>query len=284
MIGGMAVVVLTAAVLAMQAWRLVDDREAVRAWRSLRKHATRPRPVFDPLTVENLPEAARRYFRFTIKSGTPLSNVAELRMAGELGLGSKAKPGYLPMRASQILAPPFGFVWKVQAGRGLLRVSGSDGLCEGRSWTRFWLLNLIPVARVGGSHDHLLASFGRIVAEAAFWAPASLLPGEHVVWQSVSHNRAKAIVTNGALVQDVEIEVAPDGRPLSVVIQRWSNSNAQKVWKSQPFGGTLADFKEFYGYRIPTRVDGGNHFGTDNYFPFFRAQVEDIAFLEHEAG
>jgi hypothetical protein len=29
----------------------------------------------------------------------------------------------------------------------------------------------------------------------------------------------------------------------------------------------------FRGYTIPTRIDAGNGFGTDEYFPFFRAEV-----------
>lgn len=124
MIGGSVILIFSIAILALQGWRLLDEREAARAWQALRQHAQYPRTVFDPSAVEDLPEPARRYFRFTIRPGTVLSRVAEIRMTGEIGLGSKDKPNYLPMRAHQILALPFGFVWKVEAGRGLLRFSG----------------------------------------------------------------------------------------------------------------------------------------------------------------
>jgi hypothetical protein len=33
-----------------------------------------------------------------------------------------------------------------------------------------------------------------------------------------------------------------------------------------------------YGFRLPTHVEAGNHFGTDHYFPFFVADVRDVAF------
>ncbi len=37
-----------------------------------------------------------------------------------------------------------------RAGRGLMTLSGSDSEC----WTRFWLMRLLPVARMGGNPDH----------------------------------------------------------------------------------------------------------------------------------
>jgi hypothetical protein len=77
--------------------------------------------------VEGLPESARRFFLFTIKPGTLLHTIAEIRMDGEIGLGTKDKPNYFPMRGHQILAPPHGLVWKLNAGHGAIRISGSDG-------------------------------------------------------------------------------------------------------------------------------------------------------------
>lgn len=117
------------------------------------------------------------------------------------------------------------------------------------------------------------------MAEAVFWAPAALLPQNGVEWSEGSTpNRVQAFVKRQGLAQSLEIEVEDDGRPLWVVIPRWSNVNPEKEWRLQPFGGTLDDFRVFGGFTLPTRVDGGNHFGTEQYFPFFRARVTDIRF------
>jgi hypothetical protein len=51
-----------------------------------------------------------------------------------------------------------------------------------------------------------------------------------------------------------------------------------REYRIQPFGGTLSDFREVQGYRLPFRVEGGNMFGTGAYFPFFRAEVAAIRF------
>ena len=278
-LGGVAAL-LVVLILAMQAWRVADQRAAEAAWTQLRAAAHRPIAVFDPAMVEGLPEAARRYFLYTIAPGTPLHAVSEIRMGGEIGLGDREAPGYQPMRARQILAPPHGFVWRLEAaGSGAMRMSGSDAMAGERSWTRFWLFWTLPVVRAGENLNHMRSSFGRVVAEAVFWAPAALLPQNGVRWEDGDvPGRARAVMMHGALAQALEIAVAEDGRPLWVMIPRWSNANPEGEWRVQSFGGTLDDFRTFGGFTLPTRVDGGNHFGTEDYFPFFRARVEDVRF------
>jgi hypothetical protein len=63
-----------------------------------------------------------------------------------------------------------------------------------------------------------------------------------------------------------------------VSFQRWSNANPSKRYQLQPFGGTLSDFREVEGQRLPFRVEAGNHWGTDDYFAFFKAEVMSIHF------
>lgn len=256
-----------------------DRAEAQRAWDALLGSRIALPERFDPLQVEGLPEPARRYFRFAIEPGARLSSVARIRMQGELSLRTREDPRYEPMRAEQVLAAPRGLVWRLEVGHGALRVSGSDGMLGDRSWTRFWLWRLLPVVRAGGDPDHLRSSFGRVVAEAAFWTPAFLLPRPGVSWSAVDADTARASVAYLDMVQEVEIRVAPDGQPLWVRIPRWSNANPDQVFRTQPFGGELSDFRLVEGYRLPFQVDGGNFFGTDDYFPFYRARVIDLHML-----
>jgi hypothetical protein len=264
------------AAASLWSWRHRDhraDRAAIH-----RLAATQPAApaCFDPAMVADLPEPARRYFRYTIQPGTPLWTVATISMTGRFGLGTKANPNYLDMAATQTLAMPAGFIWKMRAKRGLVRVSGSDS--EG--WTRFWLMGLLPVARTGGDADHARSAFGRYVAEAVFWTPAATLPGPGVQWSLVDANCARLTVRHDGLVQSVDLTVAPDGQPVQVRFERWSNANPAKVHRWQPFGGTLSAFRAFAGFRLPTHVEAGNFFGTDQYFPFFVADVTNIDFLQ----
>jgi hypothetical protein len=261
-----------AAAVQLARWR-VDERAAREAWNALAADAGAPVGLFEPSMVAALPEPARRFFLFAIAPGARLATVVEIRMEGELALGSKAAPNPQPMAAQQILAAPRGLVWRVRTGKGLLRACGSDGMVDGRSWTRFWLLRLVPVVRVGDTADHLRSSFGRVVAEAAFWAPAALLPRAGVTWTAVDRDTARATVCWRGLSQEVDVRVDATGQPVWVSMPRWSNANPAGVFRLQPFGGELSDFRQVDGMRVPFRVDGGNFFGTPDYFPFYRARV-----------
>lgn len=266
--GAVLVVITTLA-----GWRVLDRRADQQGWRQLLAAPPATSAVYRGDMTAGLPDPARRYFAFTIAEGTPLRTAAEIEMRGEIGLGTKEAPGYRPMRARQVLAPPDGLVWQLRSGF----IAGSDGALPDRSWTRFWLLGLIPIVRASGE-DHHRSACGRVIAEAAFWVPASLLPGDHVRWEPVDENTARARVHCGRFEQAVDITVNANGAPVRVVVQRWSNANSDDAWREQPFGGELSGFRNFDGFRLPTRVEGGNLIGTADYFPFFKANVTAIRF------
>ncbi len=264
--------------------RSYDELRSYLAWNKLEKTSDNKTKSFSPDTVSHLPGPAKRYFEYVILPETPLRRVTEIKMRGRLGLGPKEAPDYMPMTATQVMAFPEGFIWNVRTGRGPLVVTGSDGLYLDKSWSRFWLMHSIPLGRAGGRSsrrkDHRRAAFGRLVAEAAFWSPASLLPSKTVSWEAIDEVTARATVRYQDLVQTVDITINEDGQPTQVVIPRWSDANPKNVYQLQPFGGYLSAFKEFDGYRLPTHVEGGNFIGSSRYYPFYIADVEKVSFTD----
>lgn len=273
-----AIAALVVAALFM--WRRADNQADDAAWANLASRQPSTPAVFDPAMVSGLPGPAQRFFDFTIKPGTPLFTVAEIAMEGDFSLGTQTAPNYMPMVAQQILASPHGFVWTVSAGRGLMRFSGSDAGIDGNSWSHFWLLDIAPVGRAGGNLDHRRATFGRYIAEGLIWSPAAFLPSGSVRWEPLTDSTARVFVTHMGLEQAVDLTVDTQGRPSKVKFQRWSNANPDKVFQLQPFGAYLSEFKRFKGFQLPTRVEAGNLFETDTYFPFFRVNVTSICFPE----
>lgn len=269
------ILVIFLVALAMAVLLFMDRRAERVEWKRLAALQPADPPMFTAEMVVDLPEPARRYFGFTIRPGARLLPVTEIDMRGQFSLGSKEDPAYRIMEARQILAAPEGFVWAMRT-RGGMPVSGSDSA----SWTRFRIFGLIPVARLGGDPDHTRSAFGRYVAEAVFWSPAALLPRPGVTWAAVDENIARVIVRHGDLEQAVDVTVDAEGRPIEVFFQRWSDANPDHVHRLQPFGGYMSDFREVAGYRLPFRIEAGNMFGTDDYFPFFRAEVTAIRFPE----
>ena len=267
-------VILALFLLSLIALRLWDERVERVEWARLAASQP-PNPAqYDPVMVADLPEPVQRFFNFAIKPGTPLLTVAEIDMGGEFSLGTRDAPNYQLMDAKQILAAPTGFVWKVKMP-GVVSVSGADT----GSWTRFRILGLIPVARMGGETNHARAAYGRYVAEAVFWTPAALLPRSGLVWEALHQDTARVTVTHNGLSQAVDIKVDAEGRPLVVHFMRWSNANPDKKHRLQPFGGQMSDFREVQGFRIPFNVEAGNMFGTDEHFVFFKATVTAVRFL-----
>lgn len=260
--------------IGLYAWRGVDRRSDRREAERLLATQTDAPLLYTKSMVKDLPDPARRYFNFAIKEGTPLYTVAEISMRGRFAMGNKASPNYCPMTAQQVLAAPEGSVWKMSSGGGAIRVSGSDSA----RWTRFWLAEVLPVARAGGTEDHALSGCGRYVSEAIFWTPAAVLPLENVVWEGIDANTARMTINHNGKRQSVDLSVDPDGRPFEVTLQRWSNANPAKEYRFQPFGGCLSEFRTFSGFQLPTHVEAGNMFGTDDYFPFFIADVSDVRF------
>lgn len=266
---------LAFAVLALSARRLLDEWDDRAQWRRLAALQPAQPAVFDPDSLGDLPEPVRRFLGFAIAPGARLLTVAEIDMGGEFSLGTRDRPAYQSMKARQILAAPSGFVWKLRLPGG---ISGSDFGSDSGSWTRFRVFGLLPVARLGGNADHARAAFGRYIAEAVFWTPAALLPGPGVAWEAPGPDTARVTVTRGGLSQAVDVEVAPDGRPITVHFQRWSDANPERRYRLQPFGGVLSDFREVAGFRIPFTVEAGSMFGTEAYFPFFRARIAEVRF------
>lgn len=270
---------LAFAVLSLRLGRAADDDARAAAWQRLAAAAPAPRATFDPARLEGLPEPARRFLGFAIAPGTPIATVAEFTMGGRFAPGTREAPGWLPMRARQVLAAPQGFVWALDAGSGATRIVGSDGLDGRQSWTRFRLAGLLPVARLGGGPDHRRAAFGRAVAEAVFWTPAAALPGPGVRWEEIDVDTARVAFAHDGLEQAVDVHVAPDGRPIWIRFERWSDANPQRRYRLQPFGGRLSDFREVQGYRVPFRVEAGNFFGTPQHFVFYDARIAQMRFL-----
>lgn len=259
------------AILAHVVYQL-DMRSARRAWATLAaREVTVPSP-FGPEMIADLPEPGRRYLSYSIAPSTPIRTTVELDMRGQFALGDKESHRVMPMRARQLLSPPNGFVWIPDIGSGVMRIWGSDALVAGEAWTRFWILGLIPVARQAGTADVARSAATRSIMEA-IWAPASLLPQNGAEWQAVGESSARVTFQIEGKPMSMTMTIAADGRPLTVSTMRWSNTNPDGVFRWQPFGGSMLDWATFHGFTIPTRVEVGNHYGTEDYFPFFRAEI-----------
>jgi hypothetical protein len=271
---GTAALVALAGAAALGLWvRGRDVAQRDRVWAALLAGREAQPPVYDPAMVAGLPPVAQRYFARAIRPGTPLHRMVRLEMSGTFTLNGKA----MPMQARQILAPPGrGFVWQAGIGAGLMRFAGSDGYLSGpsgaESWTKFWLGGLVPLVRIGGSTDHARSAATRAALESV-WVPATLLPQSGAIWTETGPDTAEIRFAATPDLPPVQVTLNAEGDMIEVWSLRWSDANPDKRYRLQPFGGRMLDWAEYRGFRIPSRVEMGNHWGTPDHAPFFKADI-----------
>jgi hypothetical protein len=233
-------------------------------WRRLGAGGALPVP-FDPMMVEDLPEPARRWLRHAIAPGTPLVGVTELTMHGTIRLGTWRR-----FTATQVLAPPDGYIWAATARVIGLPVVGYDRLSSGTARMRWRLLGVIPVMNAAGP-ELARSAAGRLAAEvvlaptafrAATWTAGDLPDTVVGLWHI------------GGDEQRVEVRVGEDGTVQGVLIERWGRPPGAP-YGHYPFGVTVEAERTFGGVTIPSTFRAGWWWGTDRQYEgeFFRAEI-----------
>lgn len=225
---------------------------------------------FDESMLAGLPEPARRWLTRSIAPGTPLAPSAGLTMHGTIRLGAWRK-----FTATQVLAPPAGYIWAARASVFGVPVTGYDRLSSGVGQMQWRLLGLLPVMTADGP-DLVRSAAGRLASEfvlvpttfrQASWRvgdePDTVVAG----WQI------------GAEQVDVELHIGPEGQLRSVLLQRWGNAGGA-AFGYCPFGVSVEAERTFAGITIPSTVRAGWWWGTDRQDEgeFFRARITDATF------
>jgi hypothetical protein len=271
--GGVAAGLLLAAG-GLAAARLQKERRVERVWRSLQLPSREER--FHRRMVEGLPEPARRYLLHAIQPGTRLARAVELDMTGFIALGRSGAP--FPMTSEQIIAPPYGYIWKARAGRGALRFSGFDVYADGRGEMRWWTAGIVPVVRGSGA-ELSRSAVGRLLGETIF-VPSLLLPSEDVRWEAVDDSTARVWITAEAEDLAMTMEVDARGSLVRASFPRWNSDP-----KIGPLGylrfvtEKLSEERTFNGFTIPTRFESGWRLGEPDELRFFFAKIERAEYV-----
>ncbi len=239
-------------------------RAVLPEWRRLAAGRARQAP-FDPTMVEDLPEPARRWLRHAIAPGTPLAAATELTMHGTIRLGTWRR-----FTATQVLAPPDGYIWAATARFLGLPVVGYDRMSSGTATMRWRLLDMIPVMNAEGPEIARSAA-GRLAAEVVL-APTAF---RGATWTAGGlPDTAVGLWHIGGDEQRVEVRVGVDGTVRGVLIERWGRPPGAP-YGQYPFGVTVDAERTFGGITIPSTLRAGWWWGTDRQDEreFFRAEI-----------
>jgi hypothetical protein len=235
--------------------------------RSLREPGPRHMPPsFDPTTLGELPEPARRWLTHAIDPGMLLVDAIEIQMRGEIKLGRWRR-----FTATQALVPDAGFVWAAQTRVLGLPVRGFDSYARGEGTMRWHALRVVPVMS-GSGFDITRSAADRLAAEAVLLPPSLV----SATWREGDdadsatylrhfgqrHGRGRATIL-----------VAPNGQLRGVRMQRWG-----KPWgpsyAEHPFEVRFSGEYRVDGVRIPDGISAAWLDEHGRRFEFFRASID----------
>ncbi len=242
-------------------------------WQSLLRDSGEER--FDPSMVEGLPDAAQRYLLHAIAPGAVLSTCVEVEMEGRF----RSKPGgqWMAMRGSELLALPGGFIWRAEIG-GFLRFSGYDLYAGGQGQMSWKLWGVLPLLTASGP-DVDRSARGRLVAEAAAWLPAALLPAYGARWEPINDQVAVVRLSVDGEEFPITVRINEDGAAKAFQLDRWGNHlTPNNEWATIPSAAICRAEKTFSGITIPSELSAAWWTGSDREFEFFEAHITDIRY------
>lgn len=233
---------------------------------------TPPAKAFDPITIEQLPPAARNYLTRAIAPGTPIASAIRFEMAGEIKLNGD----WLPFTATQVVRNNESFVWQAHVVKGIGSISGYDQLIDGKGEMNWKILGLIPVMSTSGP-DTTRSAAGRMATEFTLLPTAQLSPD--ILWKELTDTSVSVRRTIAGYDTDLTLAIDEMGRLISVSLDRWGNPD-DTIFHFARFGVDLSNDVSFGGYTIPTKISAGWHYGTSRFDEgeFFRAEITSAEF------
>ena len=242
--------------------------------------ATRPDDPapFRQASIDDLPDAARRYLTHAIDDGTERRGAVDLSLSGEILLG-EARWGELT--GDHVIAPQAGYVWRVEIRQRKMRTRGAEILHHGKADARFWQQDFLPSGQEDG--DLTRSARGRLAVDRIF-CPFALLPDADVRWEEVDAERALAAFDVDG--EDVEIlfHVGADGSLISARSRVWGNVTDDRAYTHIPYGVEVLEERTFDGVTIPVRLSYTWWEGTDREVEFLRPIITGVTFPRGAGG
>jgi hypothetical protein len=240
--------------------------------RSLREPGPLHLPAaFDPSMVTELPEPARRWLMHAIEPGTLLVDAVEIQMHGQIKLGR-----WRTFTATEALVPDAGFVWAARTRLGGIPVHGFDGYAMGEGTMRWRALGVIPL-QFGEGYDVTRSAADRLAAESVL-LPTSLVSATWRIGDDPDSATFVRHFGNRHARGRGTIHVAPDGRLLSVSMQRWGKPSGKRYaehrFEVRFRGEYLVD-----GITLPDDIDAAWIDEDGRRQEFFRAAIDRADFF-----
>lgn len=218
--------------------------------------------------LRGLDEPVQRYFRSAISLGAPLVTGVRLTMRGHIKLGR-----WVPFRATEVLAPRSGFLWRASAA-GI--IGGTDRYLAGQGEMRWRLAGTVPLLTAGGP-DVSRSAAGRTGAEG-LWVPTALLPRFGVEWRAESDTDIVGRFDLDGVPIELRHQLTDTGALTATSLRRWGDPSGGTAFDWHPFGGPVHATRTWSGFTVPSEGSVGWHPGTERWADgeFFRYRLTGL--------
>ena len=207
---------------------------------------------FNPESLINFPDLARRYLEQAIAPGTLLASAVRLWMHGEMKVGKH----WHSFKAQEVICWDRGMIWQATTLMNNKPILGEDRIVDGvgtASWN--------TIQRSG--EDITRSCVGRAQIEFTTWLP-SVLCNPDIIWTELNASQVQATFIALGEPAKLTLTVSNQGVLEQIKVDRWGSLEGE-AFHYGDFGGIAEDRDTFDGYTIPTRLRIGWLFGSERF-------------------
>jgi hypothetical protein len=231
---------------------------------------------YNPRELEGLPAPVQKYLRSVLKDGQPKLKSGQFSTEGTFLLDAD-KDKWVPFAATQLFtANPPAFDWNARMPMMPgMNVYVQDAYAKGEGILHAALFGLIDLANLRGTADVAQGELMRYLAEAV-WMPTALLPSQNLRWEAIDDDKARAVLTDGAVSVPLEFRFNAEGLVESI----FSPARTRTVGKElvpAPWQGRFWNYQIRDGMRVPTEGEIEWLLPTGP-LPYWRGKVTNTAY------
>lgn len=233
--------------------------------------------IFTHEQLNGLPEPVQRYLQYSLEEGQSYISYVRLKHGGTIR--QSAEQEWMPVSGEEYFtAQRPGFVWVAKASFfPLFWLAAKDSYLVGKGDFQIKLLSLITVADAMGKETDE-GELMRWLAETV-WFPTALLPSEHLRWEAIDSNSAKAILTSDGFEVNVTFVFNEKGEITQLIGNRYRATEGGS-YQMQRWLGYYRDYEQIHGgsVRIPQEIEVAWGDSQAVEFSYARFRITDIEF------
>lgn len=202
--------------------------------------------------LTNLPDAVKKYLRYTGCVGKPKVQSVYIKASGKIR--SKPTDGWMNFTSEQhnFFANPGRFFY-IKARKAGIPATGLHTYKNQTATMEIKIAGLFKVVDAKGQEMNQGETV-TVLNDMCFMAPASLID-KNIQWQEIDPLHVKAQYSNGNITVGAILTFDTEGRLIDFLSNDRFETTDGKVYKNYPWRTPVKEYGNFNGYRLPSKAD-----------------------------